>query len=99
MTRTITNGTITKGKGIFAVVALALGMLFLLACANQPAPNGGDGGSPANQTRLGAELAGLLSGQGIPALRTAFAGSSNGSTGVMVLVISNDEPEGRKAGG
>ena len=84
MTRTITNGTKTKRTGIFAVMAMALGMLFLLACRNQPDPNGGEGPSSANQTILGAELAGLLSGQGSPALRTGLSGSSNGKSGVWV---------------
>ena len=88
MTKTITNGTMTKGKGIFAVMAWAVGLIFLLACANQPAPSGGEGSSAANQTVIGAELAGLLSGQGSPALRAGFpvssTGASNGNTGVWV---------------
>ena len=90
MTKPMINGTITKGKGIFAVMALALGMLFLLACGTQPASeeDGGEGRSTANQTGIGAELAGLLSGQGSPALRAGFAGASagtsTGNTGIWV---------------
>ena len=86
MIKTVTNGSITKGKGIFAVMALALGMLFLLACSNQPASEegGAEGRSTPNQTRIGAELAGLLSGQGSPAFRAGFAGVQNGNPGVWV---------------
>ena len=80
----IAGGTKTRGKGIFAVMALGLVMLFMLACANQPSPGVEGGTAPANQTGLGAELAGLLSGQGSPALRAGFSGSSNGNSGVWV---------------
>lgn len=82
MTKTKPHGATTNGKGIFTVMALVLGMLFLLACGNQPAS--GENQPPGGQTRAGAELAGLLSGEGSPALRTALAGSSNGNTGVWV---------------
>lgn len=81
---TNTSGTMIKGKGIFAIIALALGMLFLLACASQPAPNGGESQSTPNQAAIGAGLAALLSGQGSPAFRTGYAGASNGNTGVWV---------------
>ncbi len=75
---------ITQGRGIFALMALAIGMLFLLACTSQPAPAGGEAQPSANQNRIGAELVSLLSEQSAPGLRAGYSGTQNGNTGVWV---------------
>ena len=64
--------TTTQGRGIFALMALAVGLIFLLACTSQPAATSGEGQLPENHTSLGAELA---------------TGAQNGNSGIWVSGI------------
>ena len=79
--------TTTQGRGIFALMALAVGLIFLLACTSQPAATSGEGQLPENQTSLGAELAGLLAGQSASTLRASYTGAQNGNSGIWVSGI------------
>lgn len=75
----------TKRTGKFAVLALALGMIFSVACTSQPGPGGE---APGTGPGTGGQLGGLLPEQASQVLRAGFAGSSlgsaDGSSGVWV---------------
>jgi len=78
------TGIITKGKGLFAVMALAVGMLALVACSNQPALGNEGVQSVSNQPGIGSNPAALPAGPASQELRTAYTVATNGNSGIWV---------------
>ena len=78
------TGIITQGKGLFAVMALAVGMLALLACSNQPALGNEGVQSVSNQPGIGSNPAALPAGPASPEIRTAYTAAANGNAGIWV---------------